>query len=262
MGLKLLLGENFSQTHSSPVLVTQSFVNKMSWKDPIGQKIKTDQPLRFRKTQGYVTITGVVSDFRPTNLMEDDKPIVLTNTSSIGTNLFLLKVNSSNLASTLAAIEDAWQDVAPECLFRFTFLDDQVALWYSDVTRWSRLIFYTALVTICIACLGIIGLLALALAARTKEIGIRKICGATMHSLFLLVTKRFAWLIGIAGIITAPLSWYTMQKWLQHFSLQINLNIFYFIAPVIIALGFVLLSVGFQAWKAAVANPVETLRYE
>ena len=262
LGLKLLSGENFSQKYASPVLVTQSFVHQMNWENPIGQKVSTDDPFTFRKSQGYATVVGVVNDFRPNNLLENSRPIVLTNMPSIGTSLFLLKVNSADLSTTLTSIENTWQDVAPECLFRFSFLDDKVALWYSDATRWSRLIFYTAFATISIACLGIIGLLALALEARTKEIGIRKICGATVKSLFLLVTKRFSWLIGLAGLLTAPLSWFVLQKWLQHFSLHINLNIYFFILPIVIAIGFTLLSTSFQAWKAAAANPVEALRYE
>ena len=166
------------------------------------------------------------------------------------------------MADTLAAVEATWNKILPSKPFTYSFLDEDVATQYQTEERWGRIVTLSALFAILIACLGLFGLATLSVARRTKEIGIRKVLGASASGMMVLIAREFVVLVGLATIVAAPLAYFGMTRWLETFAFRIDLSWPIFFIAGLAALGIALATVSYQAIRAATANPVKALRYE
>ncbi|MCE2431471.1 MAG: ABC transporter permease [Candidatus Latescibacteria bacterium] len=258
LNIEILEGRNFSPTeHATDVsafLVNQSAVKALGWQTALGKKLK-----RGSGTEG--SIIGVVSDFHIGSLKQEIEPLVLPYLYRLPMYL-AIRLHPDNVAEAIAAVEETWKKLAPNQPFSYTFLDQDYARLYNREQQMSHVFQIFSGLAILIACLGLFGLAAFTTQQRTKEIGIRKILGASVSGIIYLLSKDFLKLVIIANIIAWPIAYYAMNQWLQGFAYRIDLGIGTFILSGLIALLIAILTVSYQAIKAARANPVEALRYE
>lgn len=172
------------------------------------------------------------------------------------------KFTLRNAKSALAAMEEAWNTVYPEYVFDYTFLDESIANFYESEQNTARLMNIFTLIAIIIGCMGLFGLVSYMATQRTKEIGIRKVLGASVPHVLTLLSKDFLKLVLLANIFAWPVAWYAMKSWLQGFAYRIEIGWWIFALAGGLALAIALLTVSYQAIRAALANPVEALRYE
>jgi len=173
-----------------------------------------------------------------------------------------IKISGANIPATLSHIESTWKRFLPETPFEFTFLDENFDRLYKAEQRQKALFTAFACLAIFIACLGLFGLSAFAINQRIKEIGIRKVLGANISGIVSLLSKDFLKLVAISAIIAFPVAWYFMNNWLRDFAYRINMPWWIFLAAGIIATMIALITISYQAIKAAIANPVKSLRTE
>jgi len=212
-------------------------------------------------TMYYVTIIGVLKDFHFTSLKNHIKPFAFINDPRRQW-YFTIKLSTDNLKATLAQLENSWKKFSSDRPFEYTFLDETYAKLYQSETRFQKVFISLVVLGIIIACLGLFGLSTFAAQRRIKEIGIRKVLGATAVSVVTLLSKDFLKLVVIALLIATPVAWYVMNKWLQDFAYRVNIQWWVFIIAAVIALLIAFFTIGAQAFKAAVANPVKSLRTE
>ncbi|MBN9382130.1 MAG: ABC transporter permease [Chitinophagaceae bacterium] len=206
-------------------------------------------------------IVGVVKDYNVASLRENVKPVLIVQYPSLYYNIGI-KFAGGYSTATLSAVEKIWNSVYPEQIFETDFLDQHVASLYKDDRRTQQLFYIFTLLSIAINILGLIGLLSFMIEQKTKEIGIRKVLGATVQDISFILSKDFLRLIVIAFLIAAPIAGYLMNKWLQDFAYRTNMSWWVFATAVLSILVVTCLAVGFQTIKAAVANPVKSLRSE
>jgi len=258
LNIEIVEGRNFSPaehaTDVSAFLVNQSAVKALGWQTALGKKLK-----RGSGIEG--TIIGVVSDFHTGSLKQEIEPLVLPYLHRSPMYL-AIRLHPGNVAEAISAVEETWKKLAPNQPFSYTFLDQDYARLYNREQQMSHVFQIFSGLAILIACLGLFGLAAFTTQQRTKEIGIRKILGASVSGIVCLLSKDFLKLVLIANLIAWPIASYAMNPWLQSFAYRINPNISPFILSGLIALFIALLTVSYQAIKAARANPVEALRYE
>jgi len=254
MGIKLLKGRNFSHkmaTDSQSVIINETLAKSLGLKEPIGARI----------TNGQVyTVIGVVQDFNFESLKDDIGGLcmVLGNSPSIVS----VKLDAANISEAIQAVSSLWKTFSPNQAIRFTFLDQVYANMYDDVQRMSYVFTCFAVLAVIIACLGLFGLAAFSTEQRVKEIGIRKVLGASVKSVIQLLSKDFIKLVLIAIIIASPIAWWAMNQWLQDFAYRIEVQWWMFALAGVLAIVIALVTVSFQAIKAAIANPVDSLRDE
>jgi len=210
------------------------------------------------------TVIGVVKNFHFQTMEQQVAPLFITNTSRFNniTGLLAVRVRSADLNATIGGIENIWKKFVPQNPFHYTFLDQTVADQY-HTEETARKVFTTfSLLAIFIACIGLLGLAAFTTQQRTREISIRKVLGASVSSIIAMLSKDFLRLVLIASLIAFPLAWLGLHKWLQNFAYRVNISWWVFIAAAFLATLIALLTISFQAIKAALANPVESLRAE
>jgi ABC-type antimicrobial peptide transport system permease subunit len=254
MGMKMKEGRSFSRSFgadSPGIVLNETAVKAMGLKDPVGKIIR-----RFGKN---TQIIGVVKDFHFESLHEPIKPayMVLWPGGTI-----VVSVRANNQRQTIAAIERLYGKYNPGFPFTFNFLDEAYQKQYDSETRVSALSKYFAGLAIIISCLGLFGLAAFTAQKRRKEIGVRKVIGASVLNITTMLSKDFLRLIFISLAIAFPVSWWLMNNWLQSFAYRINIGFSVFAFAAISILLITLLTVSFQAIKAAIANPVKSLRTE
>ena len=261
MGIELLKGQNFSLDRPSElkdgIIVNQKFVQKMGWDNPIGQIIKDDAETWQAPFDGKKVI-GVVEDYHFKPLYTELRPMALKHISARDRNIpgtILVKNATANLSETLQKLSNLWDEVIPEETFNYAFLDDMVAQQYQEEKRWSSIMKLSSAMAIILACFGLFGLAALAAQRRTKEIGIRKVLGATITNIVGLLSKDFVTLVVIGFVIAVPIAYYTMNQWLADFA-------YIFLLAGATALVIALATVSWQSVRAALANPVDSLRSE
>ena len=206
-------------------------------------------------------IVGVLKNFYTRSFRDDLAPLIIT-TDAREYEQVSIKLVSKNLTSSMQGIEKVWNDIYPEFVFEFKFLDDKVESFYKHENQIAQLYKIFALIAIFLSCLGLYGLSSFMAIQRLKEVGIRKVLGATSSHIVYLFSKEFILLITIAFGIAAPVSWYFMHRWLQNYPFRIDLSWWIFVAGGLVSVGIALITVSFQALKAAVANPVSSLRSE
>lgn len=209
-----------------------------------------------------VDIVGVVADFNLSSLHEAIEPTLITQYNRFQNNASIKISPSNNLPETLALIESAWKKAYPNGIYKFDFLDEHIARYYESENKLFGLFKIFAGLAMLISCLGLWGLATFSTIQRTKEIGIRKILGASVVGILSLLSKDFLKLVAIALIIAIPIAWYGMNQWLQNFAYQIEIRWSVFILAGILAISIAFLTISFQSLKAALANPIRALRNE
>jgi putative ABC transport system permease protein len=206
-------------------------------------------------------IVGVVKDFNYRSLHRKIEPLVLRYDPG---NMWCMsvKMNGGKLKDNLATLETEWKKLAPDYPFSYQFVDETIERQYKSEQNTGVLIGSFSLLAIIIACLGLLGLTAFMTEQRKKEIGVRKVLGASVSGIIVLLSKEFSRLVLIAFVIVVPLAWYAMNQWLADFAYQVKMSPFIFLAAGLIILIIAFVSVFYQALKAAVINPSETLRNE
>lgn len=259
MGIPLLAGRNFSPDISSDkeqaVIVNEKFVETLGLDDPLTTTIT------FRGTPN-MQIIGVVRDFNFQDLRQPIEPMVMHMNEIARLNAIFVRIAPAQTQQALQTIEKAWRQVAPNLPYEFSFLDENLAQQYEAEQRWSSIVRYSSIFAILVACLGLFGLAALAMHERTKEIGIRKILGASAGRIVALLSINFVLLVLVANLIAWPVAYVAVNKWLQNFAYRIELSWWMFALAGGLALLVALLTVSSQAVKAALANPVDSLRSE
>jgi putative ABC transport system permease protein len=206
-------------------------------------------------------VTGVVKNFNSASLDKEMAPVVLGSFKMVF-GLVNIKIQPQGVASTLATIEKLWNHMYPDFTFEYQFLDDKIAALYKQESRLSELYQLFAGIAIFISCLGLYGFVSFMAIQRRKEVGIRKVLGATVLNIVYITSREFTVLIGVAFLIAAPFAYYFMHQWLQKFAYRIEIGPGIFVLTLLISQLVAWLTVGYQAVKAAVANPVKSLRTE
>lgn len=255
LGMKIILGRNFSKdfhTDSDATIINKALADQLGYQNPVGKKI----------TNGgeHLTIIGVVGNFYFESIKQEVKPLcmVLGNSNSI----ISVKVNAANMKSALSSIQKVWKDFMPNQAMRYDFLDQRYAGMYADVARMQYIFTGFSILAIIIACLGLFALSAFMAEQRSKEVSIRKVLGASVAGLFALLTGNFIKLVLISLIIAIPLGWLLMNKWLQDYAYRIKITWDLFALTAAVVLLIALMTICWQAIKAAIANPVKSLRME
>lgn len=257
MRLQLAQGRDFSKdfaTDSVGYVINEAALKRIGYKDPIGKR------LTFWQKKG--TIVGVLKDFHFNSLHTPINPLVLRLGEDITWGAALVRTESGKTKEALASLEKVCKQLNPKFPFSYKFSDEEYAKLYKSEQVVSQLANYFAFLAIFISCLGLLGLVMFTSEQRTKEFGIRKVLGASPVSLFNLLSKEFLILVLIAMLIASPLAWLAMNSWLQDFAYKISISWWMFVVAGITAIIIALVTVSFQAIKAAVANPVKSLRTE
>lgn len=258
LNIKLVAGRNFfkhTNDSTTAFILNEAAVNVLALKDPVGKQAASGN------TTETGPIVGVVKNFNFASLHTAVEPLVIQYKPAWAEYL-LLKIKGNNLPETLSFLKEKINTTAPNSLFVFSFLDDNLNALYQSESRMSNIFKAFAVFTIVISCLGLFGLSAYSAEQRTKEIGIRKVLGASLTSIVSLLSKDFLKLVSLANILAWPLAWWAMHKWLQDFEYRTEISWWLFALAGIAALLIALITVSFQAIKAAVANPVKSLRSE
>ena len=263
MGMHIAKGRYFMKEYgsdSTAIILNETAAKVLGYADPIGEKIYTNfQTATSNDLIGY-TIVGVVKDFHFESLRQNIYPLVMR----LGSSNFLasFKVDTKNIQPLVQQIERKWKTMAPGMAFSYRFMDEAFDNMYRAEQRVGEVAITFAVLAILIACLGLFGLATFMAEQRTKEIGVRKVLGASVTAIVSMLSKDFLRLVLISFVIAVPVAWWGMHKWLQDFAFRINIGWWIFIGAGLIALLIALFTVSFQAIKAAVANPVKSLRTE
>jgi len=256
-GLEMMKGRKFSQElgdRGNAYILNESAVKSLDFEDPIGQ------PFGFWKITG--TVVGVVKDFHFESLHKPITPLGIGILDSRNFSNVSVKISSQNISSTINHIKKTWERLNPRYPFEFSFIDQRIDEMYRTEQKMAAGFNYFALIAIFIACLGLFGLASFITEQKTKEIGIRKILGATAPKIISLLTKEFILLLALANFFAWPLAWLGMNQWLKSFAYRIDLSVVSFLLAAVIAFFIAMLSVSSQFARATRTNPADSLRYE
>jgi putative ABC transport system permease protein len=257
IGLKIIDGRDFSWDMETDkrktVILNETAVKYFALNPSLGFE------LDIYNTKALVI--GVVKDYHNESFQKKISPQVLWYVPGWNFNLSI-RISSNNIRETIQYIKKQWDELSPDIPFEFQFLDEKYNALYKEEDKFNLLIGYFSIIAILIACLGLFGLVSFSTQRRNKEIGIRKINGAKISEIIVLLNRDFVIRVSIAFIIAIPIAWYAMNKWLQSFAYKTELKWWIFALAGIIALGIALLTVSWQSWRAATRNPVDSLRYE
>lgn len=259
-GIKMAAGRNFSRAYTND---TGSFILNEASLASLGIKNPHDiigRPFRYGNINGEVI--GVMKDIHFESLHQKIVPLVLFHPAVPNYGRLSIKLTGQNISSSVAYIEQIWKKYLPEVPFQYTFLDENFGKLYEAELKQGTIFTVFAAIAIFIACLGLFGLSAFAITQRVKEIGIRKVLGASIGSIVALLSKDFLKLVLVAAIIAFPVAYYAMQQWLEDFAYRINIPWWVFIVAAILSAVIAFVTISFQATKAAISNPVKSLRSE
>ncbi|UCD37158.1 MAG: ABC transporter permease [Fidelibacterota bacterium] len=271
-GFKMAEGRFFSEefsTDSVSAVINQAAAVAFGVEDPVGQDLVgffggPDNP------EVRLPIIGVMEDIHFESLHAAIRPMVII---PFGSRIFggqgptfgrytTLRIRPDDITTTLTAVEDIWMGFALDQAFEYVFFEDSFNTLYENESRTQSIASMFSILAIFIACLGLLGLASFTAERRTKEIGIRKVLGATVASIFTLISNDFLKLVAISALLSLPLSWLAMQNWLENFAYRISYSVFTFLMVSLIALMIAMLTIAWQVLKAAITNPVDALRYE
>ncbi|MEJ2505694.1 MAG: ABC transporter permease, partial [Ignavibacteriaceae bacterium] len=255
--IKMSEGRFFSKDYSTDMseafVINESTAKAMGIKDPLNKNITT-----WFGRKGK--IIGVIKDFNTESLRSELSPVVLMPTEAA--NYLCLRISSKDISTTIKSIKSKIKEIVPDDPFGYSFLDKEIDKLYKTEQTTGKLSTFIAVIAIFISCLGLLGLVSFSSERRTKEIGIRKVLGATVTDVLVTLTKDFTKWILVANIIACPIAYYFMNKWLEDFAYRIDISWWSFVLSGGIALVIALAIISFQAVKAATANPIKSLRYE
>jgi putative ABC transport system permease protein len=261
-GIKMISGRDFRQRDSSRVLINETLAKRLGLNPQTapGTRLYTKyepNPVTF------VEVAGVMKDFNYNSLHSEVKPFMLVyDGQQSDLNTIVVSADSKNFKNLLAKMETIWHKDIPDAPFEYSFLDSEVQKQYDNEITLSQIINTFTLIAIVISCLGLFGLAAFSAEQRSKEIGIRKVLGASVSGIVGLLSKDFLKLVMVAIVIATPIAWWGMSKWLQAFVYRINISWWMFALAGVLAIIIALATVSFQAIRAALMNPVKSLKTE
>ncbi|SDF02114.1 ABC-type transport system, involved in lipoprotein release, permease component [Dyadobacter soli] len=260
LNIKLRDGREFNPAYPTDsmgrVIITESMAKAIGEKDPVGKFFQTD-------TAGIKhQIIGVVPDFNLYSSKTNIKPITMYLSHTDGIGYIFVRVTPQSLASSMEKLKSVWKEITPESEFMGSFLDENTNNWYKEEERLSQVFSLASSVAIILSCLGLFAVALIVMEQRTKEIGVRKVLGASIASLVFVLSKDFVKLVLIAILIATPAAWYFMQLWLDNYPYRIEISPLVFIGVGAAALLVAIATVSFQSIKAALMNPVKSLRSE
>ncbi len=265
LGIGLKMGRNFSPEFPSDpqraVIVNEKLVDIFGWDNPIGQPF----PVLNKKEPHQVV--GVVKNFHFESLHNEIEPIAFYNSigdspGDRGPSVILVRIRPEDVNGSIELLRETWKKIAPDRPFSIAFLDQQVNRQYHAEQQWLQIVWYASGFGILIACLGLFGLASLSVSQRTKEIGIRKVLGASVSEITALLSREFVLLLTIANLIAWPIAYWAMGQWLNSFAYRIEPGIKIYLLCSLLAVVIALCTISLQAIRAARSNPVDALRYE
>jgi putative ABC transport system permease protein len=266
MGMTIVEGRDFSRDIISDttyaVLVNEAMVRRMSWDNPIGKKFVFDDNDPATTNDVEKRVVGVLKDYHQNSLYDVIEPLMVVLDRNLG--YLFVRTGEGDVRKSLASIEKTWNEVFPNHPFEYTFLDQDFNSQYKADEQRSQIFTAFSGLTIMIACLGLLGLAAFTTEQRTKEIGVRKVIGASVNNLVMLVSKEFFILVGIGMLLAFPVAWYVTNSWLQNFAYRIELEGEWatFLLSALLAFVITFVTVGYHVIRTASANPVKSLRDE
>ncbi|MBX7153200.1 ABC transporter permease [bacterium] len=258
--MEMAAGRTFSHefsTDASAYIINEEAARQLGWNDPIGKMISMPNVKREK-----APVIGVLKDFHFRSMREKISPIMLFIPPQSWFNIFTVRVRPQNISQTLAFLEKIWNQFDPSHPFAYTFFDEDFARLHQAEEQMAKLLGYMAGLAIFIACMGLFGLSAFTAEQRTKEIGVRKILGASTGNIVALLSKDFTRLAFAGFLVAVPLAYYAMNRWLENFAYRVEIGAGVFIAVGVVAVIIAWLTVSFQSIKAASANPINALKYE
>lgn len=260
--IKLAAGRDFNRQFATDptdaVIINEAMAARLGWDNPVGRELSGVG----QAPHANPTIVGVVEDFHYSSLHGKVQPIVLF-ANFPGTSVTLTaRISSDNVPATIALLRETAGRMEIDHGFHYYFADEAFDSLYRKEERWGRIVTYTTVLAVVISCMGLFGLVTLAVSRRTKEVGIRKVLGATVGQIVVLLSKEFTWLVLAASVIAWPVAHYAVTQWLENFAYRMELDWDVFVVGGGLALALAWLTVSYQAVKAALINPVEALRYE
>lgn len=270
LGIEIVDGRNFSTEFSTDkkeaVIINETAVRKFGWNNPVGKTIKAPEGEAPKGAEGVgvwatKTVIGVVKDFHLASLHKIIMPLYLSNTPDY-LDTISIKLNPEDTTNTLNLLKEKWKEIDPFRPFEYSFLDETFDSQYRSDERLSKIFASFTVFAIFIACLGLFGLASFMSEQRTKEIGIRKVLGASVPGIVVLLSKNFLKLVIIANIIAWPISYFVMKNWLENFAYRIDIGLWLFMLTGALSLCIALLTVSYQSIKASLSNPVNAIKYE
>lgn len=260
LNIKLLAGREFNPAYPTDsmgkVIITESMAKAIGEKDPVGKFFQTD-------TAGIKhQIIGVVPDFNLYSSKWETKPITMYLSHSDGIGYIFVRVMPQSLTTSMEKLKTVWKEITPESEFKGSFIDENTNAWYEEEERLSQVFSLASTVAIILSCLGLFAVALIVIEQRTKEIGVRKVLGASILNLVFVLSREFVKLVLVAILIATPAAWFFMQKWLDNYPYRIEINPLVFIGVGLAAVIVAVATVSFQSIKAALMNPVKSLKSE
>jgi ABC-type antimicrobial peptide transport system permease subunit len=260
LDVKLKEGRDFTSNYvadtTNSVIVTESMAKQLGEKNVLGLSFYADS------SRPKWNIVGVIPDFHLYSMYEKNEPLTICMNSNAFISYVLIRVNTQNPTTTLELIKNTYAQVEPGVEFKGSYVDENIDRWYTNEQRLSSMFSIASMVAIMLSCMGLFGMAFIIIRQRVKEIGVRKVLGASVSGIAALVTKEFIKPVIIALLIATPIAWWAMHHWLQDFTYRINIQWWVFVLAGALAILIAVITVSFHAVKAAVANPVKSLRTE
>ena len=260
LGINLLEGRDFSAEHitdTTAIIVNRKFVSAMNIRDPIGKEIKINMT-------GNPTfkIIGIVEDYNVNKLDTDIVPVMLYISPRIPLHYIIVKIEGNDIPGTIDFLKKNFKNIQPDKPFTFLFIDDEIEASYFSYVKWNKIVDYSLILALIITCIGMYCLTSLVFSRRVKEIGIRKVHGASVLEIFYYLIREFLSLVIIANVISWPAAYFLMSRWIDNFAYRTSFGYSIFIISGILSLIIVFFTVSYQGIKASGKNPVDSLRYE
>ncbi|MBC7887084.1 MAG: ABC transporter permease [Ferruginibacter sp.] len=260
IGIKPLEGRDFSASFgtdtANAVIITESLAKQLAVKDVLGFSFYPDS------SKPALRVIGVVPDFHLYSMHEKADALMITRSETEPLGYALVKIKTGNPRATMDMIKNNYEKVEPGVLFKGSFVDENIERWYREEKEMGRMFSVSALIAVILSGMGLFGIALISTRQRVKEIGVRKVLGASATGIAIMITKDFVRPVIIAVLIAIPIAWWAMSKWLQEFVYRIQIHWWIFFATAAAAISIAILTVSFQAIKAAMANPVKSLRTE
>ncbi len=261
MGIEQIHGIPFRRGVSGgrdQMIVNETLVKTLGWEDPIGKAVPGLDSSE---------VIGVIKDYHIQSLAEKVEPIALLNVQNGSSwagavRYAFLRISPDNIPATMKRIQQAWQEVAPNLPYSYEFMDEHIDAQYRTYERWEAIMNRASSLAVIVACFGVFGLTTLAITRRRKELGIRKVLGARSSQLVALLNREFVMLVAIGSLVAWPLAYYAAAKWMANFAYRESFSLWPFVAGVVLLLSIVVITVSFQAMRAATLNPTDAIRCE
>ncbi len=254
MGIEFIEGREISKQlldNLTEVVVNQEFVRQFDLENPVGMMISEN-----------TKIAGVVKNFNYGSLKDEIEPVIHWINSEGSLHTLLVRITDDDIGDTISKMESIWKEIQPNKPFVYTFLHENLDRFYAEDKKWNSIVLYSSVFSLIITCLGLVGITMVTFNRRIKEIGIKKVLGASVPNIINILSKEFLLLVIISNIIVWPVGYCTMNRWLQRFAFRTDIEMTTFIAAALLSMIVALVTISFQTLRAARANPVDSLRYE